>query len=390
MKGKEKIWIIPAVTTLGLAFMAGQLFFYSRQSKILLLPSSATRNTSTKIIQLAKVNPVLVAGNKKFNVKPQELETWIESYFRLWTGRREYRLNREKIELYLKTISEEIDTPPVNARFSIKDTGEVTEFVPSQKGQVLNIPKSREIIVSALLSDYPSEKSIELAVDEIEPQLTLDKINNLGLNALIGRGESNFAGSSNSRIHNIRRGAYILKGILIRPGEEFSFNRAIGTIGANSGYLPELVIKEGKLVPEYGGGLCQVSTTLFRAVMAAGLTILERHPHSIPVRYYNPQGFDATIYPGVSDFRFKNDTSSYILLQPEISDSKLSFEIYGTDDGRRVIIDGPHEYGYKNDGSFKTVLRRTVVYSNGTEKKEAYYSSYRPSPPSPLIRNPLE
>jgi vancomycin resistance protein YoaR len=388
MKVQENLWIIPAVMVLGLAFIAGQLLFYNQQGQTFIF--FTPRNTNAKTPQFAKGNLVLVAGDKEFTVKPQEFETWIESYFRLWTKRREYRISREKIELYLENIAKEINTTPINARFSIKDTGEITEFVPSKKGRVLNIPESQEIIVSALLSNYNSGKNIELVVDEIEPQITLDKINNLGINTLLGRGESNFAGSSNSRVHNIKRGVSILKGILLKPGEEFSFNRVIGTVGANSGYLPELVIKGGKLVPEYGGGLCQVSTTLFRAVMSAGLAVLERHSHSMPVRYYNPQGFDATIYPGVSDFRFKNDTPSYILLQPEISDSKLSFEIYGTDDGRKVKIDGPYEYGFEANGAFKTVLRRTITYPNGTEKKESYYSSYKPSPPSPLIRNPLE
>jgi vancomycin resistance protein YoaR len=388
MEVKGKIWVIPATMALGLAFIAGQFLFYNQQGQtsIFSIPSNAPIKTPP----FTKGGLVLVAGDKEFTVKPQELETWIESYFRLWTRKREYRISREKIELYLENISKEINAAPVNARFSIKDTGEITEFIPSQKGQVLNIPESRETIVSALLSNYNSGKSIELIVDEIEPQITLDKVNNLGINTLLGRGESSFAGSSNSRVHNIKKGANILKGVLLKPGEEFSFNQAIGTIGAASGYLPELVIKGGKLVPEYGGGLCQVSTTLFRAAMAAGLTILERHPHSMAVRYYNPQGFDATIYPGVFDFRFKNDTSSYILLQPKIDESKISFEIYGTNDGRKAIIDGPYEYDFKEDGAFKTVLRRTIMYPNGTEKKEAFYSSYKPLPKSSLIRNPLE
>jgi vancomycin resistance protein YoaR len=391
METREKIWVmIAAAMILGLAFIAGQFFFYNRQNQILPSPSPAAKNLGAKLPQLTKENLVLVAGDKKFNVKPQELEMWVESYFRSWTGRQEYRLNREKIEPYLKTISKEIDTAPVNARFSIKNTGEITEFVPSQRGQILNIPESLEIITSALLSDYASDKSIELAVDKIEPQITLDKVNSLGINTLLGRGESNFAGSSSSRVRNIQRGAEILSGTLLKPGEEFSFNRVIGTIGASSGYSPELIIKGGKLVPEYGGGLCQVSTTLFRAVMAAGLAVLERHPHSMPVRYYNPQGFDATIYPGVSDFRFKNDTPSYILLQSKIAGSKLSFEIYGTDDGRKATIDGPYEYGLEANGAFKTVLRRTIAYSDGTEKKEAFYSSYKPPSTSPAIRNPLE
>jgi vancomycin resistance protein YoaR len=176
----------------------------------------------------------------------------------------------------------------------------------------------------------------------------------------------------------------------LKPGQEFSFNQTLGAVDASGGYLPELVIKSGKIIPEYGGGLCQVSTTVFRAAVAAGLAILERHPHSIPVRYYNPQGFDATVYPGVSDFRFKNDTSAYILLQSKIVGSKLYFEIYGTSDGRKVAIDGPRQYDVKSNGALKAVLTRTVTYADGTEKKDVFYSSYQSSSAFVTIRNPLE
>ncbi len=207
---------------------------------------------------------------------------------------------------------------------------------------------------------------------------------------MLARGESNFTGSPKNRTHNINVGSKKFNGILVKPGEEFSFNKLLGPVDASSGYLPELVIKKGTLVPEYGGGLCQVSTTLFRAAVLAGLPILERHPHALPVHYYNPQGFDATIYPGVSDLRFKNDTPGYILIQSEITGSQMNFEIYGTNDGRKVTLDGPNQYDIKPNGSLKAILTRTILYPDGTEKKDVFQSSYKAPGSFPVVTNPLE
>jgi vancomycin resistance protein YoaR len=390
MEIKDKILtLVASALILGLAFVAGQVFFYSRQGKILLPALPAAGSFDSGPPGFIKENLTLAAAEKTFSIKPQELETWVENYRRSWTGKWEYRLNQEKIRSYLKNLSKEIDIAPISARFSI-NKGEIGEFAPSQKGRVLNVPESLQLIVAALTSSSLAIKNIELVIDGVEPELTLDKVNNLGINALLGLGESDFTDSPNQRVRNINTGSNKLNGALLRPGQEFSFNQSIGSVDALNGYLPELVIKRGTLVPEYGGGLCQVSTTLFRAAAVAGLAILERHPHSIPVRYYNPQGFDAAVYPGFSDLRFKNDTAAHILIQSKISGSKLYFEIYGTDDGRRVTIDGPHQYDVRANGAMKAILTRTIIYADGTEKKDVFNSSYRSNSAFVTVRNPLE
>ncbi|MBI2065438.1 MAG: VanW family protein, partial [Candidatus Yanofskybacteria bacterium] len=152
----------------------------------------------------------------------------------------------------------------------------------------------------------------------------------------------------------------------------------------------ELVVKNGKLIPEFGGGICQVSTTLFRAATAAGLPILERRGHSLPVRYYNPQGFDATIYPGVIDLKFKNDTSNNILIQNKIEETRLSFEIYGSENDRKIEIDGPNILEQKPDGSMKTILTRKIVLPDGSIKEDIFRSTYKSPALFPLEKNPLE
>lgn len=120
------------------------------------------------------------------------------------------------------------------------------------------------------------------------------------------------------------------------------------------------------------------------------MPILERRYHSLTVRYYDPQGFDATIYPGVVDLKFKNDTPAYILIQTKIEENNLIVEIYGSPDNRKVELSGPAQYDIKSDGSLKALLERTVVMPNGEVKEDKFYSVYK----SPLLfkkeRNPLE
>lgn len=383
-------------TILGLAFLSGQAFFYLGQGNASSPSPVPVDDSGAKLLNYVGAGLTLTSGENRFDVSPQELGTWIESYARSYTGKKNYRVNQEKIRLYLQNLSPKINAEPVSARFSMNN-GKITEFAPPKNGLALNISGSLTGIVSALMQNDDSppnnpdgKTSVELVVDMIEPELTLDKVNDLGINVLLGQGESNFAGSSNSRVNNIQAGSKTFNGILLKAGQEFSFNQLLGPVDASSGYLPEIVIRRGALTPEYGGGLCQVSTTLFRATMAAGLAILERHPHSIPVRYYNPQGFDATIYPGFSDFRFKNDTPAYVLVQSKIVGSKLYFEIYGTSDGRKVVIDGPHQYDVKSNGALKATLTRTIIYGNGTEKKEVFNSSYNSNSAFSTARNPLE
>ncbi|MCK4919362.1 MAG: VanW family protein, partial [Candidatus Pacebacteria bacterium] len=203
-------------------------------------------------------------------------------------------------------------------------------------------------------------------------------------------GESNFAGSPSNRRHNITVGAAKFQGVLIGPDDTFSFNTALGNVGPKEGYLPELVIKKGETIPEYGGGLCQVSTTTFRGAVLAGLEITERKNHAYPVQYYAPQGTDATIYPPHPDLQFKNNTPAYILIQTKIIGNKLYFDFYGSDDGREIKTKGPVIYDKKPDGSMKSVWTQQVYDENKEllfEKK--FYSIYK-SPNLYPHKNPLE
>ncbi|MDP1629372.1 MAG: VanW family protein, partial [bacterium] len=144
-----------------------------------------------------------------------------------------------------------------------------------------------------------------------------------------------------------------------------------------------------KTIPEYGGGICQVSTTMFRAAINAGLKITERFPHAFPVAFYNPQGFDATVYLPHPDLRFINDTPANILIQTKIKGTTLTFEFYGTKN-REVKIIGPEEYDKKYDGSMKAKLTQEIYQDGELIRSKIFYSIYKSPWLFPERKNPLE
>lgn len=292
----------------------------------------------------------------------------------------------EAIEKYLAVLSQSINREPINAQFEFKNS-RVTAFALGQDGRRLNVEKSGEEIVENLKN---RRKTIVLAVQIIEPEITAKKADELGIKKLLGKGVSDFSGSPKNRRENIRIGAAKFHGILLKPGEEFSFNKLLGEVGPKQGYLPELVIKRNKTVPEYGGGLCQVSTTAFRAAVNSGLLITDRIQHSFPVKYYNPQGFDAAIYPPSADLKFKNDSPEHILIQTKIEKSKLTFEFYGTSDGREAKVVGPEEYDKKPDGAMKAKLIQEIYRNGELVRKMTFRSTYRSPDLYPIEKNPLE
>ncbi len=294
------------------------------------------------------------------------------------------RADKEKVKNYLSSLAPQINSEPVNAQLTIKNN-KVDIFSLSRDGVTLMIDTSVEEIEKSIFSyqNYLDknrnlgEITVELTVSKTQPEVTIESIDNLGITALLGTGESNFYGSPKNRRHNIAVGASKFDGVLVGPDEEFSFNKVLGKVGPRTGYLPELVIKKNKTVPEYGGGLCQVSTTAFRAAYNSGLKITERRPHAYPVRYYNPQGTDATIYPPHPDLRFLNDTPAYLLIQTKIKGNILTFEFYGADDGREVKIDGPYVYDKKPDGSMKAVLHQEIYRDGELVRKDTFHSRYQ-------------
>jgi vancomycin resistance protein YoaR len=273
----------------------------------------------------------------------------------------------EKTAQQILDLEKKIEQPARSARM-VMEKDRVTQFDPGQNGLSLD---TKHLIAS--LQNNESGEDMPLFVSL--PLFSLADTNSIGIKELIATGESNFVGSSSNRIHNIKVGASKDYGLIIKPGEEFSFNKYLGDIDAANGYVPEMVIKREGVVPEFGGGLCQVSSTAYRAAMIAGFPITARRNHSFAVKYYAPQGTDATIYPGAQDLKFINDSPSNMLIITRVEGTKLYYDYYGTKDDRVVELMDPVQYDRKPDGSMKAKWVRKITMKGNT-KEEVFNSNY--------------
>lgn len=258
------------------------------------------------------------------------------------------KINRKEADRILEEITQKIERAPQNPVF-VFEGSKVSEFTPAKPGVTIEPEKTRTLIadlMDKLLNTDDKTYSGAIIAKLTEPSVTTEKVNDLGIKELIGRGTSRFTGSIPSRVFNVNLAATRVNGTLIAPGEEFSFNNAVGDISKLTGFKEAYVIQNGKTVLGDGGGVCQVSTTIFRAALNAGLPITERRSHAYRVGYYEQDagpGFDATIYSPTTDFKFLNDTPGHILVQayPDTKNYSLVFELYGTSDGRVATVGKP-------------------------------------------------
>lgn len=230
--------------------------------------------------------------------------------------------------------------------------GKVISFRLSKNGKRLDIEEAKKNIREEIIAFSRQENlrvpeiTIQLPVRMEEPKITTENSNNLGIKDLIGVGTSLFRGSIPGRKHNIDLASKKISGHLIAPGDEFSFNDTLGDVSASTGFQPAYIIKEGRTVLGDGGGVCQVSTTLFRAILNAGFPVTERHAHAYRVGYYeqdSPPGLDATVFAPSYDLKFKNDTAHYVLIQSQIDlkGESLEFSLFGTKDDRNIELTKP-------------------------------------------------
>jgi vancomycin resistance protein YoaR len=277
-------------------------------------------------------------------------------------------------------------------------------------GQEIDYPKLVQAMDEAIWSE--TESTVELPIKIIDPALTITpELQAMGVTGLVGSGYTSYFGSPANRKHNIQVGLKRFNGLLIQPEATFSFNEYLGTVDASTGYLPELVIKPEGTIPEYGGGLCQVSTTLYRAVLNTDLPVLERRNHSYAVPYYAQQmghGLDATIYPGSVDLKFKNTTKGVMVLQTVYRDGEAFFNIYGTPKETKIRFEGPFISNYssiaeplevvdpklpagtrkqveKAHTGFDVVWHKYTTLADGTEQKDTIVSKYKATPNKFLI-----
>ena len=248
-----------------------------------------------------------------------------------------------KLAAYLTALAAKINTLPVDATL-VTNNGIVSIGTDGTDGISLDLTQTASAVTTALLTPNPVSRTITGVVNVVHPTLWSGDLSTLGVNQLIGTGTTDFSGSPASRVTNIRNGVSKISGQFVQPDAEFSTVAALSPIDQAHGYVPGLVIANGQTFPADGGGLCQVSTTLFRAVLNSGLPVTARTPHSYEVSYYQRgvgPGLDATIYDPTPDFKWKNDTGHVIYIQGIIKNNNLTFNLFGTSDGRTAVITGP-------------------------------------------------
>jgi len=272
-----------------------------------------------------------------------------QAYFQGITLSPLYTFDEQKLALILQPITATVYRKPVDAVFTVTE-GKVTTFEPSTAGQEVDtasiIQTVKDRLPSLLSEPQTKTVTLQIPIKITAPKITTESVNNLGIIELIGEGTSRYAGSIPNRIYNITLAANRINGTLIKPGEIFSFNKTIGDVSKLTGYKEAYIISGGRTILGDGGGVCQVSTTMFRAALNAGLPIIERNQHAYRVSYYEQDsgpGIDAAIYTPNIDFQFKNDTGNYILIQTVIDEKNaaLTFRLYGTKDGREVTVYKP-------------------------------------------------
>jgi len=256
-------------------------------------------------------------------------------------------LDPAALRVSLNELKTSVDRQPANARFTFNDeTGQIESIAASKVGRSMDVEASIAAVNNALSR---GEHTVALVVGEQQPAVAdTAKGSDLGITELIQKQTTYFYGSSTARIQNIVAATEQFHGVLVAPGEVFSMGNTLGDVSLENGFAEALIIYGGRTIKGVGGGVCQVSTTLFRTVFFAGFPVVERYSHAYRVSYYektisgavdpNLAGMDATVYFPLVDFRFKNDTPYWLLMETyvDVSARSLTWKLYSTSDGRSV------------------------------------------------------
>ena len=285
-----------------------------------------------------------------------------------------WELDETSFITYAETVlTPELEEDPQSVVITENADGTYTFEGSARFGKELDKLALGQSLTELLMSGQATEP-LTLPITEVEPIITVpDSLKARGITDLVGVGYSDFSGSPSNRIHNIDVGIAFYDGVFVEQGAEFSFMEHMPEVDASNGFLPELVIKGDETIPEYGGGLCQVSSTMFRAVLYSGLPITARRNHSYAVAYYaRPFGYglDATVYDPAPDLKFVNDTPGDILIQAYTEGSSAYYVFYGTNDGRTVTMDGPYSYDYRSIPA--SVTEYTSELAPGERQLESY------------------
>jgi vancomycin resistance protein YoaR len=290
------------------------------------------------------------------------------------------QLNHEAFQTTLDGIAKQVNRRAENARFTFNDeTKQIESIQPAIIGLTMDVPGSIDLVENAVAQGQQSVK-LKVAVDQ--PQANdASTGQQLGITENIYTYSSYFRGSTAARLQNIKAASAKFHGLLVAPGETFSMGQYVGDISLDNGFAEAMIIYNGQTIKGVGGGVCQVSSTLFRTLFLAGFPINERHPHAYRVYYYeqtatgiDPKwaGLDATVYFPLVDLKFTNDTPYWILMETYFNpvDYSLTWKLYSTKDGRTVDWNttGPQNIV----PALKPVIRENPDLKNGEIKHVDY------------------
>ena len=335
----------------------------------------------------------LTLGDTRWSLRPPRIARILELPA---DGRRDLRIGGAGASSWFSALAKRVDRSPVDADWAIVKSG--IRVVPDQPGYVLDVPRSAKAVLRAALVTAPELRSADLTVERVTADRTTAEATAMDIKGLVASYQTFYGGDPN-RIHNVQLVSHLVDKHVIAPGETFSFNGATGARTQDKGFREAPVIINGELKTGLGGGVCQVSTTVFNAAYEAGLPIVSRTNHALYISHY-PQGRDATVNYPDTDLKFTNDTGHWLLLRTWVGSSSLTVALYGTPVHRRVVsetsplvVTGPPPVKKIKDpslfvgktvveepgsSSLKTSNKRTVYDASGKLLSDTtFYSSYR-------------
>jgi vancomycin resistance protein YoaR len=330
----------------------------------------------------------------RWNLRPPRIARLLELPA---DGRRDLRIGGAGANSWFTALAKRVDKRPVDADWAVGKSG--IRVIPDQPGHVLDVPRSAKAVLRAALVTAPEQlRTATLIVERASADRTTAEARAMNIKGLVASYQTFYGGEAN-RIHNVQLVSHLVDKHVIAPGETFSFNGATGARTEDKGFLVAPVIINGELKTGLGGGVCQVSTTVFNAAYEAGLPIVSRTNHALYISHY-PQGRDATVNYPDTDLKFTNDTGHWLLLRTWVGSSSLTVALYGTPVHRRVVsetsplvVTGPPPVRKINDptlfvgetvveesgsSSLKTSNERKVYDADGKLLFDTtFYSSYR-------------
>jgi vancomycin resistance protein YoaR len=335
----------------------------------------------------------LTLGPTSWNLRPPRIARVLQLPA---DGRSDLRIGGPGATSWFAALAKRVDKPPVDADWAVSKSG--IRVIPDQEGHVLDVRRSAKALLGAALVTAPELRSASLIVKSVTADRTTAEAQAMDISGLVASYQTFYGGEPN-RIHNVQLVAHLVDKHVIAPGETFSFNGATGARTEDKGFREAPVIINGELKTGLGGGVCQVSTTVFNAAYEAGLPIVSRTNHALYISHY-PQGRDATVNYPDTDLKFTNDTDHWILLRTWVGSSSLTVALYGTPVHRRVVsetsplvVTGPPPVKRIKDpslfvgqavveepgsSSLKTSNERKVYDADGKLLFDTtFYSSYR-------------